>query len=555
MNKRWHWYLILMLAISAIASTAGFAGGAESPAYDIVIRNGRVLDGNGNPWVRADVAIRNGRFVKVGVVDRRGKTEIDASGKFVSPGWIDMMDQSEETLARNGLAENKVLQGVTTLICGEAGTHKPAGQTGQYLASLAAQGISPNFGTYYAAAQAREAVMGDAAGEPTALQLQHMKDEVDVAMRQGALGLTTALIYPPSSFQSTAELTELARVAARFGGVYASHVRGEGAEALTAISEAIEIGEKAGLPVEVFHLKVAHRRAWGKLMPKIGELIDAARKRGVDVAADMYPYTGAGTGLDATVPSWVFSEGTQKGIERLRDPQIRARLKVEVNGAPSAGWWNIVEATGGWGNVVLGAAYDDKYAAYQGQSIEAIAQALGKDAPDVAWDILLGALPQRASALYFMMSEEDVETALQFPWVSIGSDGGVAEKPGTLALDLPHPRAYGTFPRIIAEYVRARPVLSLAEAVRKMSSWPASRMRLFDRGSIREGLWADVVIFDYPTLQDRATWKSPAEYPSGIDYVIVNGHIVAAHGKHTGARSGKILYGPGWDGVTRKSRQ
>lgn len=537
--------MLAMLVCGVSFAGSAVLAQADSTRYDLVIRNGRVLDGSGNPWVYADIAIRHGRFAEVGRVDGRGTVEIDAAGKYVSPGWIDMMDQSDETIQKNGLGENKILQGVTSLIAGESGVPVPTQRTAEYLDRLAAQGISVNFGTYYAASQAREEVMGDAAGTPSEAQLSRMKDLVRMAMRQGALGVTSALIYPPSSFQSTDELIELAKVAGDFGGRYASHVRGEGKEVLQAIGEAIEIGARADIPVEVYHLKVAYEPGWGVLMPKVGQLIEAARERGIDVAADMYPYTGAGTGLDATVPTWVFAEGTQKGIERLKDPKIRARLKIELDQDSSAGWWNIVKASGGWQNVMLGAAYNPKYDKYQSQSIATIAQTLGTNPADLAWNILLEALPKRASALYFMMSETDVQTALRFPWVSIGSDGGIAERAGTLALDLPHPRAYGTFPRIIAEYVRTRGVLTLPEAIRKMSAWPATRMGLFDRGMIRPGLWADVVIFDYAAIQDRASWQSPAEYPAGIEHVIVNGQIVASRGKHTGARPGRILYGSG----------
>lgn len=536
---------IAALCLCAVLHGAAACADTAEGAYDVVIRNGRVFDGNGNPWVHADIAIRDGRFVKIGKVTGKGVREIDAAGKIVSPGWIDMMDQSEETLLKNGLAENKVLQGVTSLIAGEAGTHMSADQTSAFLGRLAAQGISVNFGTYYAAAQAREEVMGERAGEPSAAQLGSMKERVEVAMRQGALGVTSALIYPPSSFQSTDELVELAKVAAAFGGRYASHVRGEGREVLEAVGEAIEIGERAKIPVEVFHLKVADQAGWGVLMPKLGQMIDAARDRGVDVAADMYPYTGAGTGLDATVPTWVFADGVQKGIERLKDPKVRVRLKAQLERDSADGWWNIVKASGGWQNVMLGAAYNEKYDKYQSQSLAAIAKELRLHPADLAWDILIQALPNRASALYFMMNEEDVRTGLKFPWVSIGSDGGVAERAGTLALDLPHPRAYGTHARIIAEYVRNRGVLTLPDAVRKMSSWPATRMGLFDRGAIREGLWADVVIFDYAAIQDRASWREPAQYPAGIEHVFVNGELVVSQGRHTGARPGRILLGPG----------
>jgi N-acyl-D-aspartate/D-glutamate deacylase len=433
---------------------------------------------------------------------------------------------------------------VTTAIGGEGGTPVPAERLAEYFATLEKQGISVNFGTYFSATQARVAVLGRENRAPNGEELTRMQGILEQAMRAGAMGMTTALIYPPSSFAQTPELIEMATVAARYGGLYASHIRGEGAEVVSAVDEAIEIGEKAGLPVEIFHLKVAHQPSWGTLMETVGQHIEAARHRGVDVAADLYVYTAGGTGLEATIPSWAHEGGTDALRKRLADPDTRARLKREiVTGSP--GWWNIVEAAGGWDRVILANARHAANARFEGRSIAAIATELGKDPADTAFDLVADG-SGRVMAIYHMMSEPDIERALRFPWTSIGSDAGsTAGADESDATGLPHPRGFGNFPRVIARYVRERKVLTLPDAVRKMTSWPATRMRLNDRGLIREGLWADLVVFDVATIQDRATYEQPRLAPEGIDWVIVNGQLVIERGKHTGARPGRALYGPG----------
>ncbi len=532
----------LVFAATAHAQTAA----PEQYDYDIVIRGGRVLDGAGNPCIFADVGINDGRFVTIGKIQGRGRTEIDAHGHYVSPGWIDMMDQSGIALPKNGLAENKLMEGVTTAIGGEGGTPVPAEQLREFWASLEKSGISLNFGSYFSETQARIAVLAYDSRQPTPEELDKMKAIIDTAMQNGAMGMTTALIYPPSSYATTPELIEMAKVAAKYGGIYASHMRGEGKELVQSVDELIEIAEKGGLPGEVFHFKAAYSPGWGKLMQEAGQHIDAARARGVDVAADLYVYTAGGTGLEATIPSWAHEGGKEELIKRLADPEIRSRLKREiVTGSP--GWWNIIEASGGWQNVVLVNAQNPDNAKYQGHSIADIAKELHKDPADTAFDFVAEAKTGRVLAIYHMMSEQDIETALKFPWTSIGSDAGTALTPGgDDALGLAHPRSYGNFPRVIARYVRERHTLTLEDAIRKMTSWPATRMRLADRGLIREGLWADAVIFDYDKIQDRSTYEHPDATPDGIDFVIVNGHVVIDHGKHTGARPGKILYGPGF---------
>ena len=531
-----------------------------SHVYDLVIRNGRVLDGAGNPWIAADVAVRDGRIVKVGRVSGAGAREVDASGRYVSPGFIDIMDQSGSVLLVNGLAENKLRMGVTSAIGGEGGTPSLAVLDGEgeerrgaltediprYFEILEEQGISINFGTFYSQAQARRQVVGTDNRAPSAAELEEMRDHISRAMRYGVLGLTTALIYPPSSYADTDEIVDGARVAARYGGIYASHIRGEGKELVEAVSEAVEIGERAGLPVEIFHLKAAHEPGWGVLMPEAIEVIEGARNRGVEVAADVYPYTAGGTGLEATIPSWAHEGGADPLRARLEDPDIRDRLRRELE-TGSPGWWNIVEASGGWENVVLVNARNEDNARFHGRSIAEIARELNKRPEDAAWDLVLEG-DGRVMAIYHMMTEADLELAMQQTWVSIGSDAGASARPGeTDGLGLPHPRSYGTFPRILARYVRERGTLTLEDAIRKMTSWPATRIRLADRGLIREGMWADIVVFDLARIQDRATYEEPTLFPEGIDVVVVNGVVVIEDGRHTEARPGHVLYGPGRD--------
>ena len=532
--------LIVLIALSILRIP--LAAQTGEAVYDVVIRNGRVLDGAGNPWIAADVAVKDGRFVRIGKIEGRGKREIDAKGKYVSPGWIDMLDQSGSVLPKNGLAETKLRMGVTTGIGGEGGTPVPAERIAEYFAGLEKSGISMNFGTYFNEMQARTAVLGSEAREPTAEELAKMKAIMEAAMKAGAIGMTTALIYPPASYAKTDELIEMAKVAGQYGGIYASHIRGEGKELVQSIEEAITIGERGGLPVEIFHLKAAYQPGWGRLMREAGEKIEQARGRGVDVAADIYLYTAGGTGLDSVIPSWAFEGGRDKLLERLKDPAIRTRLKNEIK-TGSPGWWNIVEAAGGWDNIVLAFAANKENARFEGKNLTQIAKEWNKEPADAAYDLVAEGKDGRVSAIYHMMSEQDIETALKFPWTSLGSDASAALDPN--AIGPAHPRANGNFPRLIARYVRERKVLTLPEAIRKMTSWSATRMRIPNRGTIKEGNWADVTIFDYDKIQDRATYEQPLLSPVGIDYVLVNGQVVMENGKHTGARPGRVIYGAG----------
>lgn len=517
---------------------------ANATEYDIVIRHGTVLDGTGADAYVADVAIKNGRFVTIGRITGDGTVEIDATGRHVSPGWIDMMDQSGETLLVNGLAENKLLMGVTSAIGGEGGTPVPAADISGYFRTLESQGISLNFGSYFNAFQAREFAVGDRDVDVSNADLERMQNQVRIAMQAGVVGMSSAAFYAPASFMSTSELVELAKVVASYGGIYAAHMRDESQNLLTSIDEMLRIGEAARVPVEIFHFKNASAPFWGINTRAAIEQIDAARKRGIDIGADQYPYIAGGSGIDATVPTWVFSEGSDLAYQRLRDPVVRARLKRETADPKSD---RMVANSGGWKNIVLLSAFNARYAEYEGLNFDEIGSALDIHPADAAWDILLAALPERANALYFLMSESDVQEIMRQPWVSIGSDAGTSLELGRADVSmLPHPRAYGTFPRVLRRYVRELNLISLEEAVRKMTSLPASRMQLTDRGEIKGGYWADVVIFNADEIKDEASWTEPLKTPSGIDYVIVNGVIVVDHGVHTGETPGQVLRGPGF---------
>ena len=534
--------MLLTATVSVVALASAQAQVAALPVYDVVIRHGKVLDGAGNPWIAADVAILNGRFVKIGKVEGTGRREIDATGLFVSPGWIDVMDQSADVLLKNGLADNKLREGVTTAIAGEGGTPVDADHIEEYFAKLKQQGISMNFGCYYSEAQARVAVIGEVDRPPTPEELAKMKGLMATAMQQGAMGMTTALIYPPSSYAKTDELIAMAKVAGAYGGLYASHMRGEGKEVVQAVDELIQISEQGHLPAEIFHLKVAYQPDWSKSMALIGEHVAAARARGDEIAGDLYMYTAGGTGLEATIPSWAFDGGDAALKKRLADPAIRERLKHDQQ-TGSPGWWNIIEAAGGWDGIVLVDAANPENRKYEGKSMTEIAKEMGKPPADAAFDLVEQG-QSRVLAVYHMMSEADVETALKFNWTAIGSDSGASEVAGQPA-DLNHPRAYGNFPRVIARYVRETHTLTLEDAIRKMTSWPATRLRFSDRGEIREGARADVTIFDYDKIQDTSTYEHPVSYPEGIPYVLVNGVVVIDNAVHTGAKPGDIIYGQG----------
>jgi N-acyl-D-amino-acid deacylase len=546
--------------VSAAALALAFCA-APAPEFDLVIRGGQVLDGTGQEARRADVGIKGDRIAAVGhLAARRAGQSIDASGKVVAPGFIDTQGQSGTTLLVDGNGESHVRQGITSEIIGEAsspafwtektvdgealqryGLRLDWADAAAYFDRLEGAGTSINVGTLVPATMARREVVGFDNRTPTPDEMRRMEDFVERAMRQGAFGLSSALIYPPGSYADTGELIALARVAARHKGIYASHVRGESFRVQQAIAEAIRIGEAASLPVVIFHLKVAARQHWGS-MTKVVEAIVAARSRGVAVTATQYPYTAGGTGLLAVLPGWAQEGGREQAIARLRDPAQRARIRRDIE-------------RGGddFENLLAGAGFEGIQVASLPPQVDQ--SALGKRLSQIAaergedpWDTLFRLLVEtdgRTGALYHMMSEEDVRYAIGSLWVSVGTDAPAIRPEGVLGRGQPHPRAYGTFPRVLGRYVREQKVIELREAVRRMTSLAAAQYNIPLRGIVRDGYYADLVVFDPATVADRATYEKPHQYPTGIDYVIVNGVVTVTPKGHTGARAGRRLLGPG----------
>jgi N-acyl-D-amino-acid deacylase len=546
-----------LLSLLALLATA-----ACGPTYDLIIRNGDVVDGSGSPPRRVDIAVRGGRIAAIGTVSQRAREEIDASGRVVAPGFIDVQGQSGATLLADGNGESHIRQGITTEIIGEGGT--PALWTKEhadevsiqrfglkfdwsgfdgYLRALEKKGTSINLGSFAPVAMLREQVMGMADRPASADELRKEQDILERAMQQGSFGFATALIYPPASYTTTDELIALAKVAAKYGGIYISHVRGESFRVKEAIGEAIQIGRQAGLPVVVYHLKIGAKANWGH-MADIRVLIEEAQARGVDVSACQYPYTAGGTGLQATLPGWAQEGGREAMLARLANPAERARMRRDI------------EANTEVENLLAGATFDgvqiasvpaDKDQSIVGKRLAQIAADRHTD----NWETLFAMLVEnngRVGALYHMMSENDVKAAMQFPWVSVGTDSSAITPEGELGRGQPHPRSYGTFPRILGRYVRDEKVLSLPDAIRKMTSLAAAQMKIADRGTLKEGFFADIVIFDPRTVADTATFEKPHQYPVGIDTVIVNGVVTVRNGQHTGAHAGRALFGPGYRG-------
>ncbi len=537
---------------------------AQAPQYDLLIVGGHILDGSGSPWFEGAVAVRDGRIVDVGrLSNATARRVIDAKGLIVAPGFIDLHSHSDFTLLVDGKGQSKIRQGVTTEILGEADSAGPvlgpAGPEfdkdlkryglerdwttlGGYLARLERQGISVNIASYVGSGQVRECVLGNVDRDPTAEELEKMKELVDQAMRDGAIGVSSGLIYPPNSFAKTGELIELAKVAAKHGGIYATHIRGESWTSIRALQEAVEISEKGGLPVNIFHFKKYARDNWGKMGEQV-KLIQAARDRGVDITANQYPYIASMTGLEMCIPP-KFQEGTsEQVVARLKDPKVRAEIRKAIaDGMP--GWDdNEVKSVGGWHGVQVASMQRPENKKFEGKRMDEVARMMGKDPLDALCDLLISE-GGSAEAVYFGMSDPDVRLAMQQPWVGIGSDGS-AVSPEMEFVGKPHPRFYGTFPRVLGHYVREEHVLSLADAVRKMTSFPAQIEGLTDRGLLRPGMAADITIFDPETVIDKATFDAPHQYPVGIPYVIVNGVVVLNKGEHTGAKPGKALYGRG----------
>jgi dihydroorotase/N-acyl-D-amino-acid deacylase len=538
--------------------------GAIAP-LDLVVTHGRVLDGTGAPAVAVDVGIAGGRIVAMGDLAStpRART-IDAAGLVVAPGFIDMLGQSELTMLVDPRVPSKIAQGITTELTGEGNSaapltdaivtaDRPVYETlritpdwrtfRQYFARLEKQGMGINLGSYVGATQVRRVVLGDDDVQPTALQLEAMKALVRDAMRDGAVGLSTALLYPPAPYAKTEELVALAAEAAKLGGIYATHMRDESDGVLPAIDEALRIGREAHIPVEIWHLKVAGRKNWGR-MPEVVAKIDDARRHGVDVAADTYAYPAWFNALSAIVPPWAHAGGDAKLVARLGDPPTRARIKQEILASSSA-WeseWRSVPAGDAW---LLFSVTVDELRPLQGKTLAQIGALWHVDPLDAALDVLAKDHALTGVAV-FGMDEPDVAMALAQPWVSVDVDSAGVSPDGLLGRDLSHPRAYGTFPRILRKYVREERLLTLEEAIRKFTSLPAQRMHLADRGTLAPGKWADVVVFDPATVRDVATFESPNRLAEGMRFVLVNGVPVIDGGRMTGALPGRVVRGPAY---------
>ena len=522
---------------------------AAEPAYDLFIRNGKVVDGTGNPWFHADVAIRGDKIAAIGKsLTGTAKREIDAKGLVVAPGFIDMHSHSDMLLLEDGSAPSKIRQGVTTEVLGEGNSAGPyTGRShgrfetlGDYFAAVKKSGIAVNVASYVGLDNLWQAVMGKSHARPTADQFAKMKELLDAAMKDGAIGLSTMLMMPPGSLATTDDIVDLCKVVAKHRGSFSSHIRSEGETVLDSVKEAIAVGERAGIPVDIIHLKIAEQKLWGRMNEAIA-LIEAARKRGVNVQANVYPYTRGNNNLASIIPPWAHEGGTAKMLERLKDTSERPRLKKEIReGIP--GWYNHYTAVGSdWSRMLISGR-----GSYAGLTMDRViaAKVKGKqpvpDSLDVLFDLLIemdGSVP----TVYEHHTEKDMNLAMKQPWCSIGSDGSAHAIEGTLRRGHPHPRNFGTFPRVLGVYVRERNLLTLEDAVRKMTSLNAAKIGQLDRGVLRAGAFADVTIFDEGKVIDRSTYVNPFQYSEGIEHVIVNGKLVLEKGKPTSERPGRSL--------------
>jgi len=553
-------HIVVLLAYVLLTSLAP----AQAPPFDLVITHGHIIDGTGSPWYSGDLGIRDGKIAAIGNLSAAArKRTIDAAGKVVAPGFIDMLGQSELTILVDPRLPSKIFQGITSEITGEGNSIAPlndaiieSDRSGydhykitpdwrtlrQYFARLEKQGIGINVADYVGATQVRRMVLGDDDKQPTPEQLEQMKALVRDAMKDGAAGVSTALEYAPAPYAKTEELIALATEAGKLGGIYSTHMRNESDSVLEAIDEALRIGREAHIPVEIWHLKVAGKNNWGR-MPEVVAKINAARAAGADVSADTYAYTAWYNDFSAFVPPWAHDGGTVKLIARLEDPATREKIRKDMLTA-SKDWDNEWQEIPGPEAIMIGAVENKAMLPLQGKRLSEIAKLWNKDPMDALFDFLV-ADPSTGVAV-FGMSQPDVTLALQQPWVAIDNDSEGTSPDGILGQAHPHPRAYGTFPRVLAKYVREEKALTLEDAIRKFSALPAQRMRLTDRGVLKAGMWADVVIFDPATVHDRATFDNPNQLSEGMDYVLINGVPVIDQGKMTGALPGKVLRGPGY---------
>ena len=539
--------------------------GASGQPYDLIIRNGHIVDGTGSPWYSGDIAIAGGRVAAIGhLTEVQAKRTIDAHGLVVAPGFIDMLGQSEFTILVNPHLPSKIFQGITTEITGEGNSIAPLNDRivkadaasydhfqikpdwttfRQYFARLERQGMGINLASYVGATTVRRMVIGDDNRPPNPSELERMRQLVREGMRDGAVGVSTSLQYAPAPYASTEELIALASEAAKMGGIYATHMRSEGDAIVPAIDEVIRIAREAKIPAEIWHLKAAGKANWGR-MPEIVSKIEKARQSGLDITADTYAYTAWFNTFSAFIPPWAHDGGDAKLIERLKDPAMRARIRKEMQ-TPSTTWDNEWQEIAGPEAILVSVVHNPKLRPLQGKTIAQIAKLWNKDPIDAIFDLLIED-DAFTSVAVFGMSEPDVLLALEQPWVSVCNDSQGTAPDGLLGREHPHPRAYGTFPHILRKYVREDQKLRLEEAIRKFSALPAQRMRLTDRGVLKQGMWADIVIFDPATITDRATFENPNQLSEGMQYVLVNGKPVIEKGKQTDALPGHVVRGPSY---------
>ena len=524
-----------------------------------------MIDGSGRPGYRADIAVKGDRIVRIGKLKNPGAgREIDATGMVVAPGFIDMLGQSETYLLIDPRAMSKVMMGVTTEVTGEGESIAPINERlikeqedflhrfnltidwhtlDEYFKRLEKQGAGVNLATFVGATQLREYVVGFDNRPPTPTELEQMKQLVAAAMKDGALGLSTSLQYVPARFAKTDELVELAKVARQYGGIYATHQRSEANALDESLAEVFQIARQAKIPVEIWHLKTAYKKNWGR-MPEVLAKIKQARAQGLDITADIYPYIAGSTSLSACLPPWALEGGTEKMLGRLKDVRIRQQLKEEII-TDHKDWENIYLGSGGASGVLIGSVVNRDLEAMQGKRVSQIAEEQGKEPLDALFDLILADHGQ-TGAIFFMMSEDDMRSAMQSPFVSFCTDSGARANDGPLAGSKSHPRGWGSYPRILGRYVRDERLLTLAQAIHKMTAMPAKRVGLRDRGLLLAGSYADITIFDPRTVIDRATFEMPNQHPDGIKYVIVNGQISVDDGKRTPALAGRALRGPGY---------
>ncbi len=560
MSRSQKWMILAFVSVLAC-----FVAAQQSQTFDIILSNGHIIDGTGSPWYSGDIGIRDGRIAAIGNLSgASAKRTIDVHQRVIAPGFIDMLGQSEETILVDPRLPSKIYQGITTEITGEGSSVAPLNDAiisadktkyehlkitpdwrtfRQYFARLEKQGMGINLASYVGATQVRRMVLGDADVQPAAAQLDQMKSLVRDAMHDGAVGVSTSLQYAPAPYAKTDELIALAAEASKFGGIYATHMRSEGDAVMDSIDESVRIGREAHIPVEIWHFKVAGKDNWHR-MPEAIAKVNAARTQGIDVTADTYAYPAWFNDFSAFVPPWAHDGGDDKLIERLKDPATRARIRKDML-TPSSQWDNEWLEIPGPEAILISVVQNPKLLPLQGKTLADVAKLWNKDPMDTLFDILIEDHAFTDVAV-FGMSEDDVSLALQQPWVSICNDSQGTSPEGLLGQEHPHPRAYGTFPRILRKYVREEKKLTLEDAIRKFSSLPAQRMRLTERGVLKAGMWADIVVFDPATIKDVATFANPNQLSDGMEYVLVNGVLVIDERKMTGNLPGKVLRGAGY---------